>query len=201
MTRTVTKLKHCSVWILIRINLGDLHRTGASAVIVASTARAGRAWRARRGGWTRAWRTRAAGTRWAGSTWGPRAGTWAAAWGRARSGPEHVQKKHFRHLFQPDFVSKIHRISNILQGKLENKPAAAATSGSTAAFPYFLPSSLLVSILGTSLFFTSVFCFFLLLPFCGWWCPKVKDMQLLLWDHIRWGCNSIIFIVSQYFSA
>lgn len=54
-----------------------------------------------------------------------------------------------------------------LQGKLENKPAAAATSRSTATFPCFVPSSLLVSILGTSLFFTSVFCFFLLLPLCG----------------------------------
>lgn len=49
----------------------------------------------------------------------------------------------------------------------KNEPAAAAPSRRTAPFPYFVPSSLLVSILGYSLFFTSVFCFFLLLPLCG----------------------------------
>lgn len=49
----------------------------------------------------------------------------------------------------------------------KNKPAAAAPSRRTAPFPYFVPSSLLVSILGNSLFFTSVFCFLLLLPLCG----------------------------------
>lgn len=57
---------------------------------------------------------------------------------------------------------------------LENKPAAAAAGRSTAAFPYFLAASLLVSILGSSLVFTSVFSFFLLLPLCGWGCPKDK---------------------------
>lgn len=71
-----------------------------------------------------------------------------------------------RHVFQTDFDSNIDRISKITRYHFY-KPAAAATSRSTATFPCFLPSSLLVSILGTSLFFTSVFCFFLLLPLCG----------------------------------
>lgn len=54
----------------------------------------------------------------------------------------------------------------IIRCNLKNKPAAGASRG-TAAFPRFLPSSLLVSFLGTSLFFASVFCLFLLLPLCG----------------------------------
>lgn len=64
----------------------------------------------------------------------------------------------------------------------ENKPAgaAAAPRRSAATFACFLPSTVLFSILVTGLFFTSVFCFFLFFPLCGWWCPLIKTKALLL---------------------
>lgn len=160
--------------------VSDLHWTGASAIIMTSTTGAGGAWGARRGGGTGAGRPRAAGTRWAGPTWGTWARTWAAAWSRARSRPGHVQnKKNEGRKGQKEISSEMHCVCCMCQWMhvcrtSENKPAAAAAGRSTAAFPYFLASSLLVSILGSSLVFTSVFCFFLFLPLCGWRCPKDK---------------------------
>lgn len=60
---------------------------------MASTARAGGAWRTGRGRRTRAWGTWAAGAGWAGSTRGPWAGARAAAWSRTRPGPFYSPEK------------------------------------------------------------------------------------------------------------
>lgn len=51
--------------------------------------------------------------------------------------------------------------------KLMDKPAAAAPGRRTTSFPHFVPSSLLVPVLGNGLLFAAVFCFFFLLPLCG----------------------------------